>query len=46
MATISDLLGIPHFTTARGSTVRRDFLEAVGVALGTPRRVIPDDQWS
>lgn len=34
MSTLSDLLGIPHFTTARGSTVRRDFLEAVAVRLG------------
>ena len=34
MSTLSDLLGIPHFTTSRGSTVRRDFLEAVVCALG------------
>jgi putative restriction endonuclease len=34
MAVISDLLGIPHFTTSRGSTVRSDFLVAVLVALG------------
>lgn len=34
MAVLSDLLGIPHFTTSRGSTVRRDFLEAVLVELG------------
>ena len=34
MATLSDLLAIPHFTTSRGSTVRREFLEAVCVALG------------
>jgi hypothetical protein len=34
MATLSDLLGIPHFTTSRGSTVRKDFLEAVCMALG------------
>jgi putative restriction endonuclease len=34
MSVLSDLLGIDHFTTARGSTVRRDFLEAVGVGLG------------
>ena len=34
MAVVSDLLGIEHFTTARGSTVRRDFLEAVAVGLG------------
>lgn len=36
MGVLSDLLGIPHFTTARGSTVRRDFLEAVATALGVP----------
>lgn len=36
MAVISDLLGIPHSTTSRGSTVRRDFLETVGTALGIP----------
>ncbi|WP_155378796.1 hypothetical protein [Cellulomonas sp. JZ18] len=34
MAVLSDLLGIPHFTTSRGSTVRSDFLKAVLVALG------------
>ncbi|MGO1738109.1 MAG: HNH endonuclease [Actinomycetaceae bacterium] len=34
MAVLSDLLGIPHFTTSRGSTVRRDFLVEVGRALG------------
>lgn len=34
MSTLSDLLGIPHFTTSTGSTVRRDFLEAVALALG------------
>jgi putative restriction endonuclease len=34
MSVLSDLLGIDHFTTARGSTVRRDFLEAVGTGLG------------
>lgn len=34
MAILSDLLGMPHFTTSRGSTVRRDFLEAVLVELG------------
>jgi len=34
MGTLSDLLAIPHFTTSRGSTVRRDFLTAVGEALG------------
>ncbi|WP_430594342.1 HNH endonuclease [Isoptericola sp. QY 916] len=40
MAAISDLLGIPHFTTARGSTVRRDFLRAVSVALGIPEATV------
>jgi hypothetical protein len=34
MSVLSDLLGIPHFTTARGSTVRKDFLDAVAWALG------------
>lgn len=34
MAVISDLLKIPHFTTARGGTVRADFLHAVAEALG------------
>lgn len=34
MATLSDLLGIPHFTTSNGGTVRRDFLEAVADELG------------
>jgi len=34
MAVLSDLLGIPHFTTSRGSTVRTDFLRAVLEALG------------
>lgn len=33
MSVLSDLLRIPHFTTARGSTVRKDFLEAVATAL-------------
>lgn len=36
MSVISDLLRIAHFTTANGSTVRTDFLEAVGRALGIP----------
>lgn len=36
MSTISDLLGIPHFTTSNGGTVRKDFLGAVAVALGVP----------
>ena len=34
MAVLSDLLGIAHFTTSNGSTVRRDFLEAVAARLG------------
>jgi putative restriction endonuclease len=34
MSVISDLLGVEHFTTARGSTVRKDFLEAVAAPLG------------
>ncbi|UER54607.1 hypothetical protein HJG43_08725 [Kineosporiaceae bacterium SCSIO 59966] len=36
MSVISDLLGIPHFTTSRGSTVRSDFLRAVAETLGIP----------
>ena len=36
MAVLSDLLGIAHFTTSKGSTVRRDFLEAVAVRLDVP----------
>lgn len=36
MGVISDLTGIRHFTTSKGSTVRRDFLEAVAIALGVP----------
>lgn len=36
MGVLSDLAGIKHFTTARGSTVRRDFLEALARALGLP----------
>lgn len=39
MATLSDLLGIPHFTTSRGSTVRRDFLESVASALEVPQDI-------
>jgi putative restriction endonuclease len=35
MSIISDLLGIEHFTTSRGSTVRSDFLNTVAAALGT-----------
>jgi hypothetical protein len=34
MAVLSDLLGITHFSTSRGSTVRSDFLAAVLTALG------------
>lgn len=34
MSVLSDLLGIAHFTTARGSTVRKDFVDAVAAALG------------
>ena len=36
MSVISDLLGIRHYTTANGATVRADFLEGVGRALGIP----------
>lgn len=47
MGTLSDLLGIPHFTTSRGATVRTDFLRAVAVALGVPEAslsgVVKDD---
>lgn len=46
MAVLSDLLGIPHFTTSRGSTVRSDFLVAVASALtddGTEPRGGKDD---
>lgn len=34
MSTLSDLLGIPHFTTSNGGTVRSDFLREVLTALG------------
>lgn len=34
MSDISNLLGIPHFSTSNGATVRRDFLVAVAGALG------------
>jgi hypothetical protein len=34
MKVLSDLLGIEHFTTARGGTVRSDFLHAVATRLG------------
>ena len=36
MGVISDLLQIDHFTTARGSTVRKDFLVTVALGLGVP----------
>jgi hypothetical protein len=36
MAVISDLLGIPHFSTSKGSTVRKDFLRAVARKLDVP----------
>lgn len=36
MSVISDLLGIAHFTTSRGSTVRKDFLRAVASGLDVP----------
>lgn len=36
MSELSDHLGIPHFSTAKGSTVRSDFLQAVGARLGIP----------
>lgn len=39
MSTISDLLGIQHFTTSAGATVRKDFLVAVAVALGSSSNV-------
>lgn len=40
MAVVSDLLGIGHFTTSRGSTVRRDFLRAVALALRVPEATV------
>ena len=40
MGVISDLLGIPHFTTSKGSTVRRDFLHAVALGLGLPEPTV------
>ena len=33
MGLISGLLGLPHFTTGRGSTVRKDFLDAIAGVL-------------
>lgn len=38
MSVISDILGIDHFTTSNGSTVRRDFLDAVARRLGVPEQ--------
>lgn len=44
MSTLSDLLGIAHFSTSRGSTVRTDFLRAVAVGLGAdPEGLVKDD---
>lgn len=40
MSVISDVLGIGHFTTSRGSTVRRDFLVAVASRLGVGEEVL------
>ncbi len=34
MSVLSDLLGMRHFTTSRGSTVRKDFMEELARALG------------
>lgn len=43
MAVLSDLLGIPHFTTSNGGTVRSDFLQAVLTELkGDPARLNKD----
>lgn len=44
MSVLSDLLAIPHFTTARGSTVRKDFLDAVARALGVDPGGLLKDQ--
>ena len=44
MSVLSDLLAIPHFTTARGSTVRKDFLDAVARALGVQPDGLLKDQ--
>jgi hypothetical protein len=45
MSVLSDLLGVAHFTTARGATVRKDFLDAVARALGVanPETLLKDD---
>lgn len=37
MGTLSDLLGIPHFTVSSGGSVRRDFLQAVADGMGIPQ---------
>jgi hypothetical protein len=42
MSIISDLLGIEHFTTSRGSTVRTDFLRSVATALGADLATLRD----
>ena len=44
MSVLSDLLAIPHFTTARGSTVRKDFLDTVARALGVDPDGLLKDQ--
>lgn len=44
MSTISDLLGIPHFSTAHGGTVRSDFLRAVADALGVSHAGLLKDE--
>jgi hypothetical protein len=44
MANLSDLLGIPHFSTSTGGTVKKDFLLEVADALGVryPDKVTKD----
>lgn len=44
MSTLSDLLGIPHFSTSKGSTVRTDFLLAVAHALGVSTEGLNKDE--
>lgn len=46
MSTISDLLGIPHFSTSNGGTVRSDFLEAAlsGLGVSDPRVGTKEDK--
>jgi hypothetical protein len=44
MAVISDLLGIGHYTTSRGATVRSDFLAATLTALGGDRAGLNKDE--